>query len=370
MDKRGDRRLKNAIWPGWKTVQKVGSGSFGEVYEIERDVFGETEKAALKVIKIPQNSNDVEELRSEGYDDASITAHFQSYLKNIVHEYSIMTKIKGHSNLVYCDDIQYVQNEDGVGWTIYIKMELLTPLMKTLQNLNSEAEVLRLGKDICRALIRCQLAKIVHRDIKPQNIFVSKDGVYKLGDFGIAKTVEKTTGGTKIGTYRYMAPEVYRCQPYGASADLYSLGLVLYWLLNEHRTPFLPLPPEIPTARMEEESRRRRFDGEPLPPPKHGSEEFKQIVLKACAFAPSDRYSSAEEMLRALEKLVPSMCDFTQAGSSGGEKTSSYVVPTFQSAESLAEPDTASARNSSVNSENPAANSLQGFFHVAGNLPK
>ena len=297
--------MENAIWPGWRTVRVIGSGSFGTVYEIERDVFGETEKAALKVITIPQDDSDVEELRNEGYDDVSITLRFQSYLKDIVHEYSLMAKIKGHSNVVYCDDIKYIQNEDGVGWTIYIKMELLTPLMKTLQTVSKESEILRLGKDICCALIRCQKANIIHRDIKPQNIFVSKDGVYKLGDFGIAKTAEKTMGGTKIGTYKYMAPEVYNNQPYGVVADLYSLGMVLYWLLNERRTPFLPLPPKVPTASEEENSRYRRFRGEPLPPPAHGSEQLKQIVLKACAFSPTDRYPSAEEMLRALETVKP-----------------------------------------------------------------
>jgi len=112
--------------------------------------------------------------------------------------------------------------------------------------------------------------------------------------------VEKTMSGTVIGTYKYMAPEVYNNQPYGTSADIYSLGLVLYWLLNERRMPFMPLPPEKLKHGMEEESRNRRFSGEPLPPPAHGSEKLKKIVLKACAYNPADRYSSAAEMLQDL----------------------------------------------------------------------
>lgn len=136
-----------------------------------------------------------------------------------------------------------------------------------------------------------------------QNIFVSEYGDYKLGDFGIAKTVEKTMGGTKIGTYKYMAPEVYNNQPYGSGADIYSLGLVLYWLLNERRMPFMPLPPEKLKAGVEESSRHRRLSGEKLPEPAHGSKRLKQIVLKACAYDPNERYQTATEMLQDIDSL-------------------------------------------------------------------
>lgn len=238
-------------WPGWEVTRVIGNGSFGAVYEIQRNTFGNVERAALKVISIPQNKSDIEELYNDGYDDASITARFNSYLEDIVKEYSLMVEMKGNTNVVYCDDLRYVQHEDGFGWDIYIKMELLTALTKVLTKDISEEQTIQLGIDICNALVLCKNRNIVHRDIKPQNIFVSKDGNYKLGDFGIAKTAERTTSGTKVGTYKYMAPEVYNNQPYGAGADIYSLGLVLYWMLNERRTPFLPLPPQVPTASIE-----------------------------------------------------------------------------------------------------------------------
>ena len=295
---------ESALYPGWEMVREIGSGSFGAVYEIARTLpNGKTEKAALKVISIPQNEGDVEELYSSGYDDASITAHFKSYLADIVNEYSLMAEIKGHTNVVYCDDIRYIQHDDGFGWDIFIKMELLTPLMKAKEPGAVEDTVKKLGADICSALVLCREKNIIHRDIKPQNIFVSEHWDYKLGDFGIAKTVEKTTGGTKIGTYGYMAPEVYNNQPYGAAADIYSLGLVMYWLLNEHRLPFLPMPPKVPTSTENEQARLRRFRGEPIPAPKNGSEALKRIVLKACAYDPKERYHTADEMLADLNAL-------------------------------------------------------------------
>ena len=216
------------LWPGWETVRLIGRGSYGAVYEIEREVFGHREKAALKVITIPESNSEIDELYSSGYNDESITAHFREFLADIVREYTLMAEMKGHANVVYCDDIRYVQHDDGFGWDIYIKMELLTPLMKALPAPDAERQIAKLGRDLCQALVLCRSRNIIHRDIKPQNIFVSPDGNYKLGDFGIAKTVEKTSGGTKIGTYNYMAPEVYNNKPYGHAADICSLGLVLY----------------------------------------------------------------------------------------------------------------------------------------------
>ena len=293
-------------WPGWETVRLIGRGSFGAVYEIQRKLFedgDEVEKAALKVISIPQNESEIEEMYSDGYDEESVTSTFRTYLKSIIVEYSLMRKMNGSANIVNGDDIRYVQHDDGIGWDIFIKMELLTPLTKALPAEITEETVVNIARDMCAALELCKKHEIVHRDIKPHNIFVSPNGDYKLGDFGIAKTVEKTMGGTKIGTYKYMAPEVYNNQPYGTAADIYSLGLVLYWLLNERRMPFLPLPPEKITATMEEEARRRRLSGERLPTPAHGSKNLKKIVLKACAFDPKDRYQTAREMREDLARL-------------------------------------------------------------------
>ena len=78
---------------------------------------------------------------------------------------------------------------------------------------------------------------------------------------------------------------------------------MLYWLLNERRLPFLPLPPALFTIEQENDALNRRMNGEPLPPPKNGSDALKRIVLKACAYHPKDRYPSAAAMRADLERL-------------------------------------------------------------------
>lgn len=290
-------------YPGWKTVRKIGSGSYGAVYEIERDLNGKMEKAALKVISIPKCESEIEELYNLGYCDSDITAHYEKLLSEIEQEYQFMIEFREHPSIIRCDDIRYIQKDNGIGWDIYIRMELLVPLIKIVCDEISEEQVIKLGKDICQALIICEKHKILHCDIKPQNIFASQDGNYKLGDFGTAKTLEKTNGGKKIGTYNYMAPEFFNNQSYDYSADIYSLGMVMYWLLNERRMPFYSLPPETPSFEEMDLARHRRFAGEAVPAPRSGSMELKRVVMKACAFDPSRRYADAEEFLQDLMLL-------------------------------------------------------------------
>ena len=297
-------RMEQTLWPGWEPVRILGQGSFGVVYEIQRDVFGTVEKAALKVISIPQSDHDVEELRREGYDEDSITLRYQTMLEDMVREYTLMSELKGNSNIVDCDDLRYEPKPNGIGWNIYIKMELLTPMLDALEENVPVEEAVKLGLDICQALILCKKHNVIHRDIKPQNIFLSKHHEYKLGDFGIAKVSDRTARGTVTGTYKYMAPEVFKDQPYGASADIYSLGMVLYWMLNEKRLPFLPLPPQSPTFMDEGEARIRRLRGDEIPEPKNGSEALKRIVCRACAYDPEKRYRDPEEMRKDLEKAL------------------------------------------------------------------
>ena len=306
-------------WPGWTIGKYLGAGGYGKVYEIERTLSGVRERAALKVVSRPADDAEIEACYENGYDQASMKASYEEEIQRYVKEYELMKDLQGQTNIVSCDDFAVVPRKDGIGGQIFIRMELLTPLQKatmpTKQSMLSESEVIRLGKDICKALMLCEARHIIHRDIKPENILISKFGDYKLGDFGVARVQDHTTNATKMGTHGYAAPEVEHGQKYGKEADIYSLGITLYWLLNNRRMPFLNADEPV-TAMKNQEALRRRYEGEKLPAPKNGSQKLKQIVLKACAYRPVDRYRSAQELYDALAELSGEQTD-----------TASYAIP-------------------------------------------
>lgn len=290
--------------PGWEIGNCIGKGGHGIVYEIRREVFGDVERNALKIIRVPADPSEVDYLRTQDMDDESISNTLLSQVSDIINEYKLMSRFQDNPNIVHCNDFHYQKHDDGIGWVVQIKMELLIPLMKAMDKVQTEEQIVRFGIAMCNALVACHDAKVIHRDIKPQNIFVSPSGVFKLGDFGIARTMERTSKATAgIGTYSFMAPEVAKGDAYGHTADIYSLGLVLYWLLNERKGPFIPLPPAAVTYDMDEEARRLRYSGKKIPEPKNGSQELKAIVLKACDYDPKKRYQSAREMMQAFHQM-------------------------------------------------------------------
>lgn len=299
------QEAERVTYPGWTIVRLLGEGSFGGVYEIERILpDGTVERAALKKLTIPQDPMEIKELYTQNYDSASITAHYREQMQDLMREYTFMRELSQNPYIVHCQDLQTVQHDDGIGWDIYIRMELLTPLKHWLKDRYDERTVIRLGLNLCGALDGCHARNILHRDIKPENILVTEDGHFKLGDFGIAKISEKTATGTLTGTYSYMAPEVANRRHYGTAADIYSLGMVLYWMMNERTLPFLPLNRKIPSGVQRQEAQDRRFSGEEIPAPVNGSLKLSEIVLKACAFSPEERYRTVQKLAEDLRGLV------------------------------------------------------------------
>ena len=294
------------LFGAWYITKQIGEGSYGRVYIIERHELGQTYKSALKAITVPGSQYEVRSSMSDGMTREDVTGYYKNVANNIISEFILMSKLKGNSHIVSYEDHIIIEHEDDIGWDILIRMELLTPLIElTAQSQMKESEVIKLGVDLCKALELCRRYDIIHRDIKPENIFISANGDYKIGDFGVAKTIEKTKMGlSRKGTYMYMAPEIYSSRPYGPTVDIYSLGIVMYKLLNENRLPFLPEYPKPIAPIDKEEALHMRLKGTDIPEPKNGSRRLRQIVLKACAYKPEDRYESAEEMRRDLENLL------------------------------------------------------------------
>lgn len=290
-------------WQDWRIVKYLGGGTYGKVYEIERNISGIQEKAAVKIISRPKDTSEIESYYDNGYDKASIVASYEKEIQNYVQEYKLMKELQGQSNIVSCDDFTVVPHTNGIGGDIFIRMELLTSLQQVLRERTlSMEEIIKLGKDISRALILCEKKHIVHRDIKPNNIMISPFEDYKLGDFGVSKVMDHQTYATTTGTPDYLAPEVIHMEKYGQTADIYSLGITLYWLLNNRKMPFIDADESL-TPMRKTEATERRYRGEKLPPPKYGSSQLKQIVLKACEYRPENRYSSARELYAALDAL-------------------------------------------------------------------
>ena len=290
-----------ASLPGWEIVRCIGSGSSGKVYELKKkDEYGGDFHAALKVISVPGSQKEYDEMLST-MSEFAMRAKLREKVEEISSEYRLLGALRGHPNIVNCEDQMIIPHDNDMGWDIYIRMELLTSLPDYVREHGmSVSDVVKLGTDMCSALEQCRENNIIHRDIKPQNIFVSRYGDFKLGDFGVAKASTIRSSADKVGTYSYMAPEVYKGKSYDDRVDIYSLGMVLYWLLNERRGPFLPMPPQSPTAEQTADAQLRRFRGEALPPPKNGSGALKKLVQKACSFRAEERFASPAEMKKAL----------------------------------------------------------------------
>ena len=303
------------VFGKWYITKQLGAGSYGKVFEIQRTdaLDGTVYRGALKAITIPSSPEELQSVLDEdGLDRQGASSYFRETVVALNREIALMNKVKGHSNIVSYEDHDVIEHTDGIGWDILIRMELLTPISQYFKQFDTipRQAVLRLGIDLCRALEVCEKYSIIHRDIKPANIFISDTGDFKLGDFGVARTASASTGAsTFAGTVNYMAPEVFRREKYTASVDTYSLGLVMYQLLNANRMPFYPPYPQPLTALAKERAHDRRLAGEPLPDPVNASGPLADILRKACAPAPADRFGSPTEMRLALEAVLRGASD-------------------------------------------------------------
>ena len=291
----------------WKIVRLIGEGTYGKVFEICRSEYGIEEKAALKIISIPASKSEYNSVLTDCMDELSATEYFRNYMQEMIREISLMSKLKGNSYIVCYEDHEVKSRTETVGWDIMIRMELLTPLNEYTREKGTlgKDEVIHLGIDICKALEVCQKYDIIHRDIKPENIFVADYGNFKLGDFGIARIASQTSGAsTRAGTNAYMAPEIYRGEHYGKTVDLYSLGLVLYRLLNDNRLPFMPQYPAPLRFQDRENAQAMRLSGASIPAPTHANPVLANVIAKACAYNAEDRFATATDMRLALESVL------------------------------------------------------------------
>lgn len=203
-----------------------------------------------------------------------------------------------HPNIVAVYDVSHNDNVE------YIVMELVDgiTLKQYIERKGMVAwkEVVHFTKQISKALAHAHERGIIHRDIKPQNIMLLRDGTIKVGDFGIAALENEVyeNNGEAIGSIHYIAPEQARGECPDARSDIYSLGVMMYEML----TGGLPF-----TGNTLGEIAVQHMNAKPVPPHEKNPEiplELERITLKAMSAELSERYQSANELLSDLEAFI------------------------------------------------------------------
>ena len=318
-------------WQGWEIEEEIGAGSYGSVYQArfvgmpesvdaaknapgtDSDRYARSSEevetdclAAVKIITLPADEAELAAISKEYPVRADLEKYYTDLVNDLLAEIRAMELLKDNPNVVNLQDYVVEHEENTLQWRLYIRMELLTPLQDyRVMHRMEEEDAIRLGIDLCNALEDCRKRDIIHRDIKPENVMVSDDGVFKLGDFGIAKQMDHTTGTMSLkGTFAYMAPEVYHGEKYDFRVDQYSLGIILYRLLNHNREPFLD--PDVPMIYYQDrkEALRKRMEGEALPSPADASEGVSRVIRKAASYRPENRYDTISDLKAELEKCL------------------------------------------------------------------
>ena len=292
------------VWPDWKVTEKIGEGSFGQVFRARKERFGVTQEAAIKVVRIPGDDAELKRVQSGyGLNEQELKEYFYPEVEKLKKEIVLMQELGEDSHIVRILDFEIIDAPDAiVGWYILIRMELLECLENYIKRADiTVADVVAVGEDVLTSLEVCEERNIIHRDIKPANLFRSDKGVYKLGDFGIARDMRAGMGSlSHKGTENYMAPEVYLGKNYTSNVDIYALGIVLYKLLNKNRLPFMN--EEKLTAGSVERAFQKRNIGEELPKPVESPDTLYEIIKKMCAYNPNERFQTALEVKKALSE--------------------------------------------------------------------
>ena len=339
------RRQYAKVFHDWRIEgEMIGRGSQGKtaVFKIVKENAGFTETGALKIINIYEAA-----LSGRGDRFGDIDRELASVRQEAERELAAMNRMKGHANIVSYHEFVFEEygDENVRGVDLLIRMDFLENIGKSEKEgaVYSENEIIRMGLDLTRALADCHHKGIIHRDIKPDNIF-KNDYNYLLGDFGIAKYSEESSlvASTMAGSYPYAAPEQMKLIPseneqgkYDHRVDIYSLGLSLYELANDNRIPFANSTYKRP------EDIQKRLSGATLPGLPSVSRKLEAVILKACAYWPEERYQSAQELLEAFEALTggqsnadPSIWETAPASASGDGNTGEETVrETFHKAQ-------------------------------------
>ncbi len=287
---------------------ELGRGAMGVVYRALDPAIGRT--VAVKTIRIGQ-FNDEREIK-----------HVQDRMMREAQAAGILS----HPNIVTIYDIQH-ENDTAFIFMEYVDGVTFEKLLDSDTAIDGQV-ILRLLKQAAEALDYAHQRGIIHRDVKPANIMVRRDGVAKIADFGIARMQSHslTQTGQILGTPNYMSPEQISGKPVDGRADQYSLAVMLYEVLTGER-PFVA--DSLPTLLF------RVVSEAPQPAPQFNptlSPAIDAVLQRALAKAPADRFSSCSEMMHALESACENAPGWTTLVRGGGPSQLTRTLPRIQAA--------------------------------------
>ena len=289
-------RYISPMLDGFSLGQAISDHSGVECYPAMRD---DSEKRYIvKRISLPASQVQVEALLLTGvYRDAqAVQSYYRELAQGVGEEARILDQLAGQRGFVPYQSCQIEPMEDGIGYEVY----LLSRYRKTLdrftrRNPMTHLGALNLGIDMCAALAVSREAGWLYVDLKPENIFLFGDQEYRIGDLGFV-SMDSLQYASLPDRYRslYTAPEVADAySSLNATMDTYALGLVLYQLYNEGKLPF-------DSAESRKAWLERLASGEPVEPPRCADQKMAEIITKACAYDPADRWQTPAEMGHAL----------------------------------------------------------------------
>ncbi len=298
----------NPVFGQWYTDRQLGNGTDGKVFTIYKEnIDTSRDTSVLKIIRLGENRNERKLFLPNHEPTAEDSGdYYDSIIKKIIENIEEVKEADGGKCFVRYEDVELRRASDGKGRLILIKLEQAKSLTEILKEISfTHDEALRLGINICTALVKCRSFDYIYPNLKPENILFDADGRCKLGDFGTFSFLEPAKSSVAFKrTQYYMAPEFIRTGNINCTADTYSLGLVLYMLTNRGRLPFTEPYPEKITVNLLNESVNRRISGEKLEKPVFASDSLWKIISKACAFNPNKRYFSPEQMLSDLKSAL------------------------------------------------------------------
>jgi len=261
----------------YEIIERVGSGGMALVYKAHDILLNR--KVAVKILRqqFVHDEEFVRRFRREAQSAASLSH------SNIVSVYDVGQE----------DDTHYIVME-------YVEGHNLNDVIKDRAPLQAE-EAVRIAAQICDALDHAHQNQIIHRDIKPHNILIGKNGRVKVTDFGIARAVTSSTitqTGSVVGSVHYFSPEHAKGVVTGEKSDLYSLGIVLYQMVTA-RLPFLGESPiSVALKHLQEDFEEPRAVNPLIP------QSVENVIVRSMRKNPAERYASAHEMLQDLETCL------------------------------------------------------------------